>query len=133
MLYTFLLVIHVFAAIGLIGLVLLQHGKGADAGAAFGSGASQTVFGARGSASFLTRATGVLAAVFFTTSLSLAYLSTQRVERRSVTEHVETVPRSAPRRVPADAPPLPQGGTGGDVPAVPRGGAEGDVPVAPQQ
>jgi preprotein translocase subunit SecG len=128
MVYTFLLVIHVFAAIGLIGLVLLQHGKGADAGAAFGSGASQTVFGARGSASFLTRATGILAAVFFTTSLSLAYLSTQRVERRSVTEQVETVPRPAPK-APADVPPAPPS----DVPAAPQGGAGGDVPVAPQQ
>ncbi|MBL1432581.1 MAG: preprotein translocase subunit SecG, partial [Gammaproteobacteria bacterium] len=58
---TILLLIHVVIAVALVGLVLLQHGKGADAGAAFGSGASQTVFGSQGSGSFLTRATGILA------------------------------------------------------------------------
>lgn len=68
-------VIHVLAALGLIGLVLLQHGKGADAGAAFGSGASSTVFGSRGASSFLSRATAVLATTFFCTSLVLAYFS----------------------------------------------------------
>jgi len=63
------LVVHVALAIGVIGLVLIQHGKGADAGAAFGSGASSTVFGSRGSASFLTRVTTGLAAAFFGTHL----------------------------------------------------------------
>ena len=72
------LVIHVALAIGVIGLVLIQHGKGADAGAAFGSGASSTVFGARGSASFLTRVTTGLAAAFFVTSLFLFYLAAHR-------------------------------------------------------
>lgn len=72
-----LTVIHVFLAVGLIGLILIQHGKGADAGAAFGSGASSTVFGARGSGSFLTRATAVLATLFFVTSLSLAYFASR--------------------------------------------------------
>ena len=72
--HTILAVIQVLAAIALIGLVLLQHGKGADAGAAFGSGASGTVFGARGSANFLSRATAICAAVFFVASLSLAYV-----------------------------------------------------------
>ncbi|ROH90897.1 preprotein translocase subunit SecG [Stagnimonas aquatica] len=71
--YTFLVVIQVIVAIGLIALVLLQHGKGADAGAAFGSGASGTVFGSRGSANFLSRATAYLAVVFFGISLALAY------------------------------------------------------------
>ncbi len=61
--------------LAVIGLVLIQHGKGADAGAAFGSGSSGTVFGAQGSASFLSRTTGVLATVFFSTSLALAVLS----------------------------------------------------------
>lgn len=74
-LYTAILILHVFAALGLIGLVLLQQGKGADAGAAFGAGASATVFGARGSANFLSRTTAILAVVFFFTSLTLAYLS----------------------------------------------------------
>lgn len=72
------LVVHVALAIGVIGLVLIQHGKGADAGAAFGSGASSTVFGARGSASFLTRVTTGLAAAFFATSLFLFYLAAHR-------------------------------------------------------
>ncbi len=65
---TILIVVHLFIALGLIGLVLIQHGKGADAGAAFGSGASATVFGASGSANFLSRTTGILAAAFFITS-----------------------------------------------------------------
>ncbi len=72
------LVLHVALALGVIGLVLIQHGKGADAGAAFGSGASATVFGARGSASFLTRLTTGLAAAFFGTSLLLFYMAAHR-------------------------------------------------------
>ena len=72
------LIVHVIAALGIIGLVLLQHGKGADVGAAFGSGASGSLFGASGSANFLSRATAILAVVFFITSLSLAYLATHR-------------------------------------------------------
>ncbi|MEJ2633636.1 MAG: preprotein translocase subunit SecG [Acidihalobacter sp.] len=75
MLYSLLIGLQVVAAIAIIVLVLLQHGKGADAGAAFGSGASGTVFGARGSGTFLSRITGILAAVFFLNSLGLAYLS----------------------------------------------------------
>lgn len=74
MLYTILVIVQVLVAISLVGLILVQHGKGADAGAAFGSGASGTVFGSRGSANFLSRATGALATVFFAVSLSLAYL-----------------------------------------------------------
>jgi preprotein translocase subunit SecG len=70
--------VHVIAALGIIGLVLLQHGKGADMGAAFGSGASGSLFGASGSANFLSRATAVLALVFFLTSLSLTYLATHK-------------------------------------------------------
>ena len=86
---TVILIIHVLVAVGLIGLVLMQQGKGADMGAAFGSGASGTVFGARGSGSFLTRSTAILATVFFVTSLWLAYFSGQGVTRKSVTE-IET-------------------------------------------
>jgi len=73
-----ILVVHVVTALGIIGLVLLQHGKGADMGAAFGSGASGSLFGATGSANFLSRTTAVLAAVFFVTSLGLAYVATHR-------------------------------------------------------
>lgn len=75
MLYTIILIVHVFISLGLVGLVLLQHGKGADAGAAFGSGASGTVFGSQGSSNFLSHSTAVLAALFFFTSLGLAYMS----------------------------------------------------------
>ncbi len=87
---TFLLSVHVLVALGLIGLVLLQHGKGADAGAAFGSGSAGSVFGARGPATFLTRATAILAVIFFSTSLGLGYLSGHSVERRSIVDHVST-------------------------------------------
>ena len=71
------LVVHTLIAVLIITLVLLQRGKGADAGAAFGAGASGTVFGARGSSSFFSRATAVLATAFFVSSLALAYLSSQ--------------------------------------------------------
>ena len=76
--YNILVALLVVVSIALIALILIQHGKGADAGAAFGSGASGTVFGARGSSSFLSRATGWLAAAFFVITLLLAYLSTHR-------------------------------------------------------
>lgn len=88
MLHNILLVIHLLVAIGVIALVLVQQGKGADAGAAFGGGASSTVFGSQGSGSFLTRATGVLATIFFITSLSLAYLSVQNITPTSVVDTV---------------------------------------------
>ncbi|MCF6282503.1 MAG: preprotein translocase subunit SecG [Candidatus Polarisedimenticolaceae bacterium] len=74
---TILVVVHLLLAVAIIGLVLIQHGKGADAGAAFGSGASATVFGAQGSGSFLSRLTGGFAALFFMTSIALAYFATQ--------------------------------------------------------
>lgn len=72
------IVVHVLVALGIIGLVLLQHGKGADMGSGFGSGSSGSLFGATGSANFLSRMTAVLATVFFVTSLGLAYLGTHR-------------------------------------------------------
>ena len=71
-------VVHVLAAAGLIGLVLLQHGKGADMGAAFGSGASGSLFGVSGSSNFLSRATSICVAIFFATSLTLAYFASNR-------------------------------------------------------
>jgi preprotein translocase subunit SecG len=89
MLHNVILVIHVLVAIGVVALVLIQQGKGADAGAAFGGGASSTVFGSQGSGSFLTRATGVLATIFFITSLTLAYLSTQKIKPTSVVDTVQ--------------------------------------------
>ena len=77
---TLVVVVHVVIAVALVGLVLIQQGKGADAGAAFGGGASQTVFGSQGTGSFLTRATTLLAIVFFVTSFSLALFAKQRAE-----------------------------------------------------
>ncbi|MEM7254899.1 MAG: preprotein translocase subunit SecG [Pseudomonadota bacterium] len=106
-----IVVIHVLAAVALIGLVLIQHGKGADAGAAFGSGGAGSVFGARGPASFLTRSTAVLATVFFVTSLTLAYFSGQMVERKSVTDQIDAT--AVEQTVPADTPSAPS-----DVPSL---------------
>ena len=76
--FTVILTVHVLVALGIIFLVLLQHGKGADMGAAFGSGSSGSLFGATGSANFLSRTTAALAVVFFLTSLGLAYLATHK-------------------------------------------------------
>jgi len=85
-----LLIAQVMLSIALIALILLQHGKGADAGAAFGSGASATVFGAKGSGNFLTKATSILAALFFATCLGLAYMASHREGPSSVMESVAT-------------------------------------------
>ena len=105
--HTILVVVQVLAAIAVIGLVLLQHGKGADAGAAFGSGASGTVFGARGSANFLSRATAVCATVFFLASLSLAYVVKGQKAPDSVTEKVAPAAAGAPAVVPEQPAPAP--------------------------
>jgi preprotein translocase subunit SecG len=78
MLTSVLIVVHVVVALAIIGLVLLQHGKGADMGSGFGGGSSGSLFGATGSANFLSRTTAVLAAIFFALSLALAYLATNR-------------------------------------------------------
>ncbi len=104
---TLILVVHVIIALGIIGLVLLQHGKGADVGAAFGSGASGSLFGATGSANFLSRTTAILAAIFFLTSLGLAYLATHKPKAASggVMDSVKEQPVSPvpTPSVPADA------------------------------
>ncbi|MGQ3891507.1 preprotein translocase subunit SecG [Legionella sp. CNM-4043-24] len=78
--YQLILIVHVLVALTLIGLVLMQHGKGADIGASFGSGASGTVFGSQGTGSFLFKFTGGLAMTFFVTSLTLSYLVATRYE-----------------------------------------------------
>lgn len=77
-LFSVILVAHILVGLGVCGLVLMQHGKGADMGAAFGSGASGSLFGATGSANFLSRTTAVLATVFFVTSLTLAYIASHK-------------------------------------------------------
>lgn len=127
---TIALVIHVFLALGVIGLVLIQHGKGADAGAAFGGGggggASASVFGSRGSGSFLTRMTTLFALAFFTTSLVLFFLASQRnATIGSVVDGVEVPEVQAPV-IESDLPSTPT-----VEPAVTEPSAESDVPAAP--
>ncbi len=95
------LIAHMAIALLLIGLVLLQRGKGAEAGTGFGAGASGTVFGARGSANFFSRTTAVLATLFFVTSLSLAYLGSQRSQPSSLLESVVTEEAAQPQALPA--------------------------------
>ena len=123
--HTVLTVVHLLLALGLIGLVLLQHGKGADAGAAFGSGASATVFGSRGSANFLSRATAVLAAAFFVTSLVLAYFAMSMADDQGL-----VIKPTAAQQAPAAATDLPRidVDTGQAQPAAP----DTAVPAAPE-
>ena len=107
------MVIHVLAAAGVIGLVLLQHGKGADMGASFGSGASGSLFGVSGSSNFLSRATAIFVAVFFATSLTLTYLYSHSSDRQSVinAESVKKVQEKA-----AETPALPAAPESKEVP-----------------
>ncbi len=119
-LFSTVLLIHILAAIGVIGLVLVQHGKGADMGAAFGSGASGSLFGATGSANFLSRTTAVLAAVFFVTSLSLAYIASSKPKTTGsvMQDTVESKPVSAPAAAAADkaGSPVDSGSRANDIP-----------------
>jgi preprotein translocase subunit SecG len=108
-------------ALGIIGLVLLQHGKGADMGAAFGSGSAGSVFGSSGSANFMSRTTAVLAAIFFVSSIGLTVFSTKKSENKGLmTKPVEpTQSQSMPGQIPVPATPA-----AAPAPVVP-------VPVAP--
>lgn len=134
-----LFVIQVLVAIALIGFILVQHGKGADAGAAFGSGASSTVFGASGSGNFMTKATAVLVTIFLANSLGLAYLATHQTTRdQSLLQQTQSTPmKEGPVSIPAktNAPmtgtTAPAGNTGtkgttgtgssgSDIPAIPK-------------
>ena len=119
---TFLLVIHVLLSISLIALILLQQGKGADAGAAFGSGASGTVFGSKGSASFLSRTTAILATLFFAVSLALAIVAHRQADYATDTDKY-AVPATTDEGVASES--------DSDVPVVPAmdAEAESDVPV----
>jgi preprotein translocase subunit SecG len=115
---TLILILHVLAALCVIGLVLLQHGKGADMGAAFGSGSAGSLFGSSGSANFLSRTTGVLAAVFFMTSLGLTYVSSHKGRSEGVMSTHQELPVAPAKSVPVPAAPAVPG-----VPAaVPAGG-----------
>lgn len=118
-LFSLVLTVHILVALAIIGLVLVQHGKGADMGAAFGSGASGSLFGSSGSANFLSRSTGVLATVFFITSLVLAYVASS-APKTSGSVMQEAV-QSAPVTQPAVAPEA-QGA------AAPAGSKEKDIP-----
>ena len=123
---TILTVVHLIAAIGIIALVLLQQGRGADMGAAFGGGgggSSGSLFGARGSANFLSRSTAGLAVTFFVTGLSLAYIYTQQGNFESVTQSVEEVQVEAEGAVPDVPGSSGQSEAESDVPAVPESGA----------
>jgi preprotein translocase subunit SecG len=111
---TLVLVIHVLAALALVGLVLLQHGKGADVGAAFGSGASGSLFGASGSANFLSRTTAILAIVFFVTSLGLTFFSSRKTEHKGV---MATQPAAPAQSLPAQIPPAAPAGQAAPAPA----------------
>jgi preprotein translocase subunit SecG len=104
-LITLVLVVQMLSAVAMIGLVLVQHGKGADMGASFGSGASGSLFGATGSANFLSRTTAVCAAIFFVCTLALAYLGTQRGTSggSSILERAAPAASAAASAVPAAA------------------------------
>jgi len=107
---TVLLAVHVLAAAALVGFVLLQHGKGADMGAAFGSGSSGSLFGAAGSANFLSRTTAILATVFFVTSLGLTYFGSMRSGPRDIMkEATPTAPAPAPAAKDSKPGDVPQG------------------------
>jgi preprotein translocase subunit SecG len=103
MIQNLLLVLHLLTAVALCGFVLLQHGKGADMGAAFGSGASGSLFGAAGSANFLSRTTGILAGVFFLSSLGLTWFNATQTGAKSVIEQgvMDKLPASKAAEVPA--------------------------------
>lgn len=121
MLHTLMVVVQIIAAIGVIVLVLLQHGKGADAGASFGSGASQTVFGSAGSGNFLTHSTAIFALIFFVASLTLAHLNSKAAATRGQLNFDNVL---APAASPAPA---------SDLPALPQApAATGDLPIVDQ-
>ena len=130
---TILLAVQMIAALVMIGLILIQHGKGADMGAAFGSGGSGSLFGASGSANFMSRTTGVLAAVFFACTLLLAYFGNLRpadsgsvLERTSVTAPVPAPAASGAAQIPGTTAPA----TPAPVPApAPAVGASGAVQI----
>lgn len=109
---TLVWVIHVVTAVVLIGLVLIQHGKGADMGAAFGTGSAGSLFGSSGSANFLSRSTAVAAVIFFSTSLSLTYLYSHQTQSQGVMDKVDTSKIEA-QVVPAPAAPAPEADVAG--------------------
>ncbi len=121
MLRGFILGVHILLALMIIGLVLLQRGKGAEAGAGFGSGASGTVFGARGTSTLFSKLTAVFAAMFFATSLTLAYLGARpTAEPTSVLERAAQAAAAAQQSAPATPPAAPAAPPAAPAPAVPN-------------
>ncbi len=118
---TLIIVAHVLIALAIIGLVLLQHGKGADMGSGFGGGASSSLFGATGSANFLSRATAALATIFFLTSLGLAYLASEkpRAEAGTVMDAVKPQPPAGEIPKPQALPPA-GGDSGSPASGIPK-------------
>lgn len=120
MLQTVVIVVHLLVALGVVVLVLLQQGKGADAGASFGSGASATVFGSQGSTTFLSRFTAILAGVFFVTSLGLAFFARQQSDNLSQAGLPDPAVLEVPVSKPAvdDVPVLEERNPAGEAPSV---------------
>jgi preprotein translocase subunit SecG len=124
-----IIVIHVVVALAIIGLVLLQHGKGADMGSGFGGGASSSLFGATGSANFLSRATAVLATMFFILSLILAYIATNAPrDSGSVVDRIQQQKPAAEKKDAAPAAPGTTPGAGAQKPAPAEGAKDKNVP-----
>lgn len=113
---TLLWIVHLVVAISVIALVLLQHGKGADMGAAFGSGSAGSLFGSTGSANFLSRSTAILATLFFLTSLGLAYFGLQQHKPASVLDRTAVPATKTQPAAPVQAPGQNAGSKAGDIP-----------------
>ena len=113
---TFVWVLHIIASLAVIGMVLLQHGKGADMGAAFGGGTSGSLFGASGSANFLSRATAVAVTVFFLTSMGLTYFTFAKQRAPLSMQEVAPAHTSAPVAAPAPAAPQQPASKAKDIP-----------------
>lgn len=120
--YTILLIVEVLSALGLIGLVLLQQGKGAEAGASFGGGASQTIFGSSGSGNFMTRMTAIFATIFFLASLGLAYVSGKAGQG----DGLDFSKVAAPQEVPVSELPVINSLPSSDLPVLPSVNGDGD-------
>ena len=128
-LFNLVIIVQVVSAIAIIGLVLLQHGKGADMGAAFGSGASGSLFGATGSSNFMSKSTGVAAAIFFSATLALSYISSQghsTVSGGVMDKALPTAPAPAPATGAAAIPTAPAA-----APAAPAAPATAPAPAGP--
>jgi preprotein translocase subunit SecG len=131
-LLTILLAVQMLSALGMIGLILIQHGKGADMGAAFGSGASGSLFGATGGANFLSRTTAVLAAVFFVCTLALAYFRNLHpteesggsvLERATISAPAASTASGAAAQIPATTAPAASAAAVAPAPVAPASGA----------